>query len=209
MAGEKAHLTAQTIEQLAEGNLASAEERSARRHLAECARCATELEAFENLFARLGSLPRFAPSPVFADAVMARVRIVPQESFALAWLRRFLPTTRRGWMLLGSAALAPAIPLIALIVLLFTQPLLSPTTLWQWAQLRTQSMTQAGTAWLFDQAINSGLYGMAETGFSTLLSLPVLALGSALAILAVAIPLSGWGLVRLTRTPVGSVNHAY
>lgn len=208
MEGETAHLTAQTIEQLAEGNLAAAEERGARKHIIECVHCAMELEAFESLFARLGDLPRFAPSPVFADAVMARVRINPEESFALAWLRRFLPTTRRGWVLLGSATLAPALPIFALVLLLLTQPLLSLTTLWQWGTLRLQSLAQASFAWLFDAGINSGLYGMAESGFSTVLSFPVLILYSAVLVLGFAIPLSGWGLLRLTRAPMASVNHA-
>lgn len=202
------HLAAQILEQLAEESLPPAEERSARAHLAECMRCTMELEAFEALFARLGDLPRFAPSAAFADAVMARVQIAPEESSALAWLRRVVPSTRRGWALLASAAVVPALPLIALILLVATQPLLSPTTLWQWAMIRTQASAQTGFAWLFDIAINSGLYGWFASGLTTVQSLPVMALGGAVALLAIAIPLSGWSLVRLTRTPVGSVNHA-
>lgn len=208
MPADNGHVTAQTLEQLAEENLPAAEERSARAHLAECMRCTMELEAFEALFARLGDLPRFAPSAAFADGVLARVQIAPQESPALAWLRRFVPSTRRGWTLLAAVAVVPALPLIALILLVATQPLLSPTALWQWAMIRTQASAQTGFAWLFDAAINSGLYGWFDSGFTTVQSLPVMALGGALALLAIAIPLSGWGLVRLTRTPVGSVNHA-
>ena len=197
-----------TLEQLAEESLPAAEVSSARAHLAACMRCTAELEAYEALFARLGQLSRYAPSPAFADAVMARVQIAPAESPAMAWLRRFVPTTRRGWMMIGSAVIAPALPILALILLLMTQPLVTATTLWQWIMLRTQSMSQAGFAWLFDRATTSGIYSWMETGFTAAQSLSMSVLGLALVFVAIAIPLSGWGLVRLTRTPMGSVNHA-
>jgi hypothetical protein len=202
------HLTALEIEQLAEGMLPQGELASARAHVDACTRCAVELEAFESLFARLGELPRYAPSAAFADAVMARVQIAPEESAAFAWLRRLVPTTRRGWLLLASAVVAPALPIVALVALVLTQPLLSPVTLWQWTLLRTQSTAQAGFAWLYDRAINSGAYGFAESGYTTVQSLPMTAIGIAAVLVAIAIPLSGWGLLRLTRTPMGSVNHA-
>ncbi|HUE96602.1 MAG TPA: hypothetical protein VMN39_08075 [Longimicrobiaceae bacterium] len=208
MPGESRHLTALTLEQLAEENRPAAEMESARAHLEACGRCTAELETYQLLFARLGELPRYAPSLAFADSVMARVQLAPREHPAMAWLRRLVPTTRRGWVLVGSAVLAPALPILGLVLLLLTQPLVSPAMLWQWALLRTQSMSQAGFAWLLDRAINSGLYGSLESGFTAALSLPMTVLGSAAALVAIAIPLSGWGLLRLTRTPMGSVNHA-
>lgn len=197
-----------TLERLAEGELPSSEESSARAHIADCVRCAAEFEAYETLFARLGDLPRFAPSAAFADAVMSRVELAPQESAVLAWLRRLVPTTRRGWAVIGSALVVPAMPIIAIVMMLITQPLLTPTTLGQWGLLRFESMSQAMMAWLYDRSVNSGLYGFAENGINTLQTLPMSALGVTIALLAVAIPLSAWGLVRLTRTPMRSVNYA-
>ena len=202
------HLETQTLAQLAEGTLQSAEAVEARVHLDRCARCSTELEAFTSLFGSLGELPRFAPSPAFADAVMARVRIAPQESPALAWLRRLAPTSRRGWILLAVASVAPALPIFALVIWLLTQPLLTPATLWQWTLLRAQAASQTSAAWLFDRAINSGLLGWAEGSLAAVRTFPVEALGGIVAILAVAIPLSVWGIVRLTRAPSASVTYA-
>lgn len=156
----------------------------------------------------LGELPRFAPSPVFADAVMARVQITAHESRALALLRRLIPTTRRGWAFISVAVTAPAVPLVALVLWLLTQPLLSPATVTQWALLRIQSTAQTGSAWLLDRAFGSNLFGWAETSYATIQTVPDSALGGAIALLAVAMPLSVWGLIRLTRTPGGNVTYA-
>lgn len=203
-----AHLPDQTLEQLAEGILPSAEAASARAHIEECGRCLAQLEGYQSLFAMLERLPRFAPSPVFADAVMARVAISPRESTVAAWLRRLVPTSRRGWALIGVAVTAPVTPILVLVAWLFTQPLLSPVTFWQWALLRAQSTSQATMAWLVDRAVGSSLFGSAETLYATMQTVPALALGTAIALFAIAIPLSGWGLLRLVRTPVGSVSYA-
>jgi len=167
-----------------------------------------ELEAFQGLFAMLGELPRFAPSPAFADGVMARVQLAPQESRVLALLRRLIPTTRRGWALISVAVTAPVMPIIALVVWLLTQPLLSPATVTQWALLRTQAAAQAALAWLVEGSMGSSALGWADAFYEILQVVPGSALGGAIALLAVAIPLSGWALVRLTRTPVGSATYA-
>jgi hypothetical protein len=203
-----AHLTAETLEQLAEGSLPSVEAAGARTHLDVCGRCAAELEAFQSLFAMLGTLPRFAPSAVFADGVMARVQLATQESRVMALLRRLLPTTRRGWAMISVAVTAPVMPIIALVLWVLTQPLISPATVTQWGLLRIQSAAQTAFAWLIDGTLGSGLFGWAETSYATIQTVPGSALGGLAALIAIAIPLSGWGLVRLTRTPVESVTYA-
>lgn len=206
MVAEIAHLTAQTLEELAEGTLDAELTANAEAHVAACSRCEAELDAYRVLFDRLGDLPRFAPSADFADAVMARVQIVPQTSLVPAWIRRLVPQTRRAWIFLGSAIVAPAVPIIALVLLLFSQPLLSPVTLWQWGSLRMQSMTQAGLAWLLDQTASSGIYGFGESMITTAQAIPLALVVAAIALLGFAMPLSAWGLLRLTRTPLRSVN---
>ncbi len=139
---------------------------------------------------------------------MARVQIAPQESPALAWLRRWIPNTRRGWALVGAAIVAPAVPILALLAWMLSQPLLSPATLWQWAMLRTQSAAQTGAAWLLEMALSLDLVDRAGSLLDAAQAVPNSALGGALAFLAVATPLSVWTLFRLTRTPMGSVTHA-
>lgn len=208
VSGMTEHLETETLEQLAEGSIPSGKAAEAHLHLDRCDRCSAELEAFVSLFGVLGELPRFAPSPAFADAVMARVQIAPQESALLAWLRRMVPTSRRGWMLLAVAAVAPALPIFALLAWLLAQPLLTPATLWQWTLLRTQSAAQTSAAWLFDGAINSGVVAWAESYVATVQTLPIEALGGIIATLAVAIPLSVVGIVRLTRAPSANVTYA-
>ena len=203
-----AHLSAMRLEQLAEGGLSEAEAQAARGHLSSCQRCATEMEAFGSLFGMLGELPRFAPSPAFADAVMARVRIAPSESWYAGLLRRLIPTTRRGWLLLGTALTAPATPFIALAVWLLFQPLVTPTTLWQWGQLRVQSGAEASIAWLGEWFLTSLAGEGLAMLYTSVQSIPTNALSGAIAFLAVAIPLSAWALVRLTRSPSGKVSYA-
>jgi hypothetical protein len=46
-----------------------------KAHVRECARCRSELEALQELTNALDELPRFAPSPGFADAVMSQVHV--------------------------------------------------------------------------------------------------------------------------------------
>ena len=203
-----AHLPDQTLEQLAEGTLPAAEAALARAHLEACGRCFAELEGYQSLFAMLGQLPRFAPSPVFADAVMARVRVAQQESPVVAWLKRLVPSTKRGWALIGVVVTAPAAPIALIMAWLLTQPLLSPVTLWQWAWPQMQSAGQAALAWVMGQALDSIVLGWAEAVYTTLQTVPSTTLGTGAALVGVAIPLSGWGFLRLVRTPVGSVNYA-
>lgn len=202
------HVDALKLEQLAERSLPPGETAAVQAHLDQCARCSAEYSAVAHLVGMLTELPRFAPSPAFANAVMARVRLAPAESAALAWLRKIVPHTRRGWVLLATASVAPAIPLLALLLWMFTQPLVTPAVLWQWTVAQTQTATQAGAGWLLDQAMNSGILLLAESLVATGLTLPTRAVGGFFIFFGLAIPLSAWGLVHLTRTPVGRKHHA-
>ena len=202
------HLTSETLEQFAEGSLPASETAPVDAHLQGCERCSAELDTVRSLFTMLEDLPRFAPSPAFGDAVMARVQIAPQESRALAWLRRWVPSTRRGWVLLGAAAVAPVVPLLALVAWVLSQPLLSPSTLAQWATIRTQSAGQAAAAWLFETAMSLEVADRAGALLDAMQALPTSAVGGAVVFLGIAMPLSAWTLIRLTRTPMGSVTHA-
>lgn len=202
-----AHLSALTLERLAEGDLGGNEADAARVHLATCSRCTAELEAFGTLFTLLQGLPRYAPSPAFADAVMARVQIAPRESRLMVYLRRLLPTTRRGWLLLATILAAPATPFIAFAVWLLFQPLVSPATLWQWTQLRLEGAAQAAAGWVIEHINTTGREWL-EVVQTTAQGVPDTALSGAIAVMAVAIPLSAWALVRLTRSPSQRVFHA-
>jgi len=202
------HLDRITLEELAEGSLPPARSAEAGAHIETCARCAGELEGYRALFELLGEIPRFAPSFDFTEAVMARVQIAPRTSRVAEWLWRRAPATRRGWALLGVMIVAPVTPILALAVLVLTQPLVSPSSLWQWGTMRAQSAGQSAMALALEQMPSTGFFGLAEILYATLQAVPSDALHAALVLLAIGIPLSGWGMVRLIRTPEGSVSHA-
>jgi hypothetical protein len=203
-----AHLTEWTLEQLAEGMLSRQDEAQARAHLEACARCGAELEAFRAMFAALGALPRFAPSPAFADAVMERVRVAPQGSPALARLNRWLPKTRRGWMLLTAALVAPAVPMIAFALWVLIDPLMSAASLWQWLSLEVQEGARITAGSLVSFGSSLGVVERTDQLLAALSAVPLGTLSTVVGILGVAIPLSAWTLVRLTRTPTQEVTYA-
>lgn len=202
------HLPDWMLDLLAEDALSHAERSAAEAHLRECARCAGELDATRSVIASLDALPRLAPSPGFADAVMARV--VPQEAAAAApaRARRWLPHTRKGWMQLGAALLVPLAPLATLLAWLLAQPMVTPGALWG-----------VGTRWMGDTAwsmvarlaelvARSGAVGWLGAMADRIAAAPTQT-GLALLAAGIAIPLSAWTLARILRTPTGGVTHAY
>ncbi len=96
----KPHLESELLQALAEGTLPSGDERTARAHLDQCARCRSELEGWSLLFRELGSLEDLGPSKDFAERVMAGVEIAEPEpgrlSSLLDGLKGHLPTRVRG-----------------------------------------------------------------------------------------------------------------
>jgi CubicO group peptidase (beta-lactamase class C family) len=202
------HLPDWMLDLLAEGALSHTERVQAEAHVKECAACASDLEAARAVLVALDALPRFEPSPGFADAVMARV-VIPGRAAAAERSRRWLPRTRRGWARLGAAVLAPLAPLATLLAWLLTHPMVTAGGLWEmgvrWAGERLWSVV-AGTA---DLVARSGAVGWIGEAADRLAAVPTTNLGIALLVVAAAIPLSGWFLLRLFRTPVGGIAHAH
>lgn len=130
------HPSEQLLQEHADGVLAAAELAGVEAHLAACARCRAELEAWRLVFAELAELPRLAPSAGFAERVMARVVVpLPLRVRVLARLRRWLdtlfplPATPRTW---ATAAAAAAVPLTAVTGLgywVLSYPRVTPGTL--------------------------------------------------------------------------------
>lgn len=208
MTDSKAHLSEWTLEQLAEGMLSENEHQSAMTHVEGCPRCAAEMDSFRTLFTALSGLPRFAPSPDFSDAVISRIRIGPQPSPAMQRLRRWLPVTRRGWMLLAGAIVAPALPVLGLVIWLFSQPMISAGALLEWGSRWGSDATSAVTGTFARWEAQLGLTHLASTLYAAVAALPMSVVLGVGATLAVAIPLSVWSLVRLVRTPLGDVHYA-
>lgn len=75
-----AHLSAERMQALLEGELPSRDAASIEEHLAGCARCSAEMDGWRVLFEGLGELASPGPHEGFADRVMAQVAVGPTES---------------------------------------------------------------------------------------------------------------------------------
>jgi hypothetical protein len=203
-----AHLTESAVEQFADGLLAGEELDRAEAHVQECAVCAAHVEASRALIDALSTLPRFAPSPGFADLVMANIQVTPRASPVFAWIRHWAPETRRGWTLLVAALLAPMLPLIALTAWVASSPVVTAPAVIQWSMVQMRSIAGNAGATLTRWGLELGLPGWFEGLYQMARGVPLDALIVTLIILAVAIPLSAWSLVRLVRTPTGNVTYA-
>ena len=69
------HLSAERLQALLEGDLPQRDVAGIEEHLAGCARCSAELDAWSILFEDLGGLSSHRPHQGFADRVMAGVQI--------------------------------------------------------------------------------------------------------------------------------------
>ena len=86
-----------------------------KAHVRRCEECRSELDAARSLVRQLEHLPRFAPSPLFAQRVMSRVHIyVPWYITVLDRLRALAPRSRPGRILAG----AGAVSMLAIITIL-------------------------------------------------------------------------------------------
>lgn len=80
-----------------------------KAHVRRCAQCRAELEEARAVTAELETLPDLAPSPLFAERVMARVQVFePAHVAAVNTARRWIPQSRPARALAGAAALSAA-----------------------------------------------------------------------------------------------------
>ena len=201
------HLPEETLEAVAEGGLPPGDRSEAAAHLAACSRCAAEIEAYRSLFAALSTLPRFAPPVAFTDAVMARVTL-PQPILQVDRLAEWLPSTRRGWSIFTLAALVPTILVVMLLGWLLSWSPVAPTLLVPWGIERVRQIAAVGLSgangWVLDSGVLDQLWSFVEP----LTGIPMGTLSVLAVLFAVAIPLSAWSLLHLTRTPLRKVSHA-
>ena len=107
------HPDTEKLQSFVEGTLDDAGRAVLESHLIECSACQTEVDEWRSLFTVLAELPQFSPSPVFADNIMAMVKL-PDPWYVRALVRvgdrahRYAPKTSRGWAL---AAACLALPL--------------------------------------------------------------------------------------------------
>ena len=194
-----AHLTSDDIDAWLAGTLAPA----AEAHLAGCPTCQDRVDTEREVVALLEALPLLSPSPAFADAVMARVKVPQIETVStLQLLRRRAFATRR------STAIAASL----LVVLLGS---MAGSVIWT---LGHQAQLAAMGAWLGGEAGRLGWLGV-RTVASNFIEQPWFAglrslaaspgrLGLA-SVLALAAYLAGvMALRRLLALPTQQVAHA-
>jgi anti-sigma factor RsiW len=102
---ELRHLSQEAFQGFLDGSLPAGEAEAVREHVASCARCRSELEAWQVLFHELGELGDLAPSDGFAERVMGALPRPEREKLPLAarvsgrlraWIARPEPATAPG-----------------------------------------------------------------------------------------------------------------
>ncbi len=143
------HPTPERLESYVEGALDDAERAVIESHLVTCARCQAEADEWKAVFAALSSLPRFAPSPGFADRVMAGVQVrQPWTVRVMDLLRRLVPSGTTGWLLATALLALPVVTMGGLLAWLLSRPGITPETLWLFVRHRVSDglMSLAGRA---------------------------------------------------------------
>jgi hypothetical protein len=200
------HLPPWTLEELAEDTLSHVEKGLAMEHVRHCAQCAAEVDAHRALFRSLAQLPAWEPSPGFADAVMTRV-LLPAAAPEAVLRRRWLPKTVKGWMMSGAGILAPLLPLFALLGWLAGRGM-SPGALFGLGRHWVADAVWSAVVRVTEAVVRSGVWQWLVTTGNDLVG-GTRGLSAAAVVFAIAIPLSGWMVVRLLRTPVGGMTHAH
>lgn len=205
------HPAPERLEAYVEDSLAAAERAVVESHLLTCARCQAVAEEWQTLFAELSSLPRPAPSPGFADRVMAGVR-VPQPWYtrAAAWLGRLMPATTRGWAIAAAAIAAPVLTVAGAVAWVLSRPWISAQGLWLFVRDRTAEVAVGVTGWLGDLLLeNTVALWVGEHGRSVLEGAGLPGIGLGLALLLGLTTLSAWIIYRnVVRTPTRDVHYA-
>lgn len=202
------HLSPDLLEALQVGELPPREQAAARDHLASCASCAAEWELSCAVMKSLRSLPRFAPSAAFGDAVMSRVRIAAAPHPFLVWVRRWLPRVRQSWSLVLSLLLAPVIALGMAAGWMLSTGELSGAEVWRWSAARASDLAWSVTGGMVSWVAGSGAAPRAGAVVNWAAGISPAQAFFALVAMMVAVTLSSWALVRLLRMPAGGLNHA-
>lgn len=183
------HPTTERLQALVEDSLDHAQRSNVEMHVSVCSECRLELEEMTALFGALSGLEQFAPSAVFADRVMAKVRVrrpafagASAIAAASAWVERVTPRTTGGWAAAAAVLALPVLGAALLIAWVMSQPGVTTQGLlalssdlfgqaassgWQWAWARFAGTSLA--AWLAQAAELVQTVGREEIGLAAVL----------------------------------------
>ena len=204
------HPGSERLQELVEGNLDGAERAVLDSHLATCAHCQAEVEEIRTLFEMLSDLPELAPSAVFADRVMARVRVRrPAFAWASAWAERLTPKTTRAWALASALFALPLVGVTALMWWLVSQPGVNAQGLWLVLSGLVREGFSTGMEWVWARLASSTLAVWVSNGMELLDATGRGEIGLALVMFATLTAASIWILYKnLFRTEARSTDYA-
>jgi anti-sigma factor RsiW len=104
------HLSAELMQGFLDGEVSPKEAARVQEHTASCARCRSELDAWQTLFSELGELADVGPSPSFRERVLHSIPAgelarVPVRTRVARWVRGLLPESLSG----KTPSVAPAL----------------------------------------------------------------------------------------------------
>lgn len=141
------HLDVGGIQALLDGALVPERAMAMEAHLGRCRLCREEVEGWRGLMLRLDRLPRLEPSPVFAERVMAHVRVQSVVAAARPSLRERLanwvvlnPGTRKRLAAIAGAGVTPAVTVVLVAWTVFSHPLVTPGNLASFLWLKAQGL---------------------------------------------------------------------
>jgi hypothetical protein len=145
-----AHIGSPRLQDFMDRRLGARTAARVEAHLDACAVCRLELDGFRAVARSLEYLPRLEPSADFAERVLAEVRIgqlartvqapTTTRERVLAWLRRAVPSTPRGWAGALGTTVAPVATLALVVYTVFSHPLVTLGNLLSFAWLKGSNL---------------------------------------------------------------------
>jgi hypothetical protein len=184
-----------------------------RRHLAACTDCRADAQRWVALVDGLAALPRHAPSPGFAHAVMSQVRIAPAGAAAHSLARRLLdrgralagPRQRMAWAAAAGVAFTPVVTVGLIAYAVFSHPLVTVGNLATFVWLKGAALADALGAGLLGGVSESASILRAWSAVGSLS--PTTAGAGLLAMCALTLT-SAWVVYRNVIAPDRQVAHA-
>jgi anti-sigma factor RsiW len=204
-ARQPAHVGPARLQEFMEGRLVARTAARVEAHLDGCAVCRLELEGHRAVALALESLPALAPTEVFAERVMAGVRIEQLARAALApttrtariaaQLKRLVPSSSRGWAAALGVGVAPIVTAALVTWSVFSHPLVTAGSLASFVWLKTSALAGGLAQGLAGPLLENALFRQVWSLLTAVAQSPTLAAASA-ALLSGAVLFALWVLYR-------------